>query len=149
MAPRVRLLEHLITWTTVALFPAVVWLFTGSPWLLFLATNLALVGVAVAVVYDWFYLPQFCMVEGRRALLKTPGRRIEVEFLEEPKLVEAGIWPRKRVFLGIGYRFSTLHAVFGDEYFFSTPNCDKTWLVARARVGNKEKKVWLCGCTLK
>jgi hypothetical protein len=101
------------------------------------------------IVYDWFYLPQSCVVEGRRALLKTPGRRIEVEFLEEQKLVEAGIWPKKRVFLGIGYRFFTLHAVFGDEYFFSTPNCDKTWLVARARVGNKEKKVWLCGCTRK
>ncbi len=147
MAPRVRLLEHLITWTVVASFPVVVWLFTGSPWLLFLATTLALIGVAVAVVYDRFYLPQSCVVEGRRALLKTPGRYIEVEFLEEPKLVEAGIWPRKRVFLGIGYRYFTLHAVFGDEYIFSTPNCDKTWLVARARVGNKEKKLWLCGCT--
>ena len=146
MAPRVRLLEHLITWTAVASLPAIVWLFTGSPWLMFLATTLALVSVAVAVVYGWFYLPQSCVVEGRRALLKTLGRRIEVEFLEEPKLVGAGSWPRKTLFLGIGYRFFTLHAVFGAEYFFSTPNCGKTWLVARARVGNKERKVWLCGC---
>jgi hypothetical protein len=146
MAPRVRLLEHLITWTVVASLPAIVWLFTGSPWLSALVAISVLVGVVAAVVYDWFYLPQSCVVEGRRALLKTPGRRIEVEFLEEPKLDEAGIWPKKRVFLGIGYRFFTLHAVFGAEYFFSTPNCDKTWLVARARVGNKERKVWLCGC---
>jgi hypothetical protein len=46
MAPRVRLLEHLITWAGVASVPAIVWLFTGSPWLLFLATTLALVSVA-------------------------------------------------------------------------------------------------------
>jgi hypothetical protein len=144
MAPRVRLLEYLITGAGATSVLAIIWLM--KPWLSVLVAILAVVSVVVA---DWLYLPQSCVVEGRRALLKTPGRRVEVEFLEEPKLVEAGIWPRKRVFLGIGYRFFTLHAVFGDEYFFSTPNCDKTWLVARARVGNKEKKVWLCGCTRK
>ena len=147
MAPKVRLLEYLITGAGVTSVLAVLWL--TRPWLSALVAILAVASVVVAVVYDWFYLPQSCVVEGRRALLKTPGRRIEVEFLEEPKLVEAGIWPRQRVFLGIGYRFFTLHAVFGAEYFFSTPNCDKTWLVARARVGNKEKKLWLCGCTRK
>jgi len=149
MGPKVRLLEHLITWPVAASLPVIVWLFTGSPWLSALVAISVLVGVVAAVVYDWFYLPQSCVVEGRRALLKTPGRYIEVEFLEEPKLVRAGIWPRKRVFLSIGYRYFTLHAVFGEEYFFSTPNCDKTWLVAKARVGNKEKKLWLCGCTRK
>ena len=128
------------------MLPVIVWLITGSPWLSALVAISVLVGVVAAVIYDWFYLPQSCVVEGRRALLKMPGRYIEVEFLEEPKLVKAGIWPKKRIFLGIGYRSLTLHAVFGDEYFFSTPNCDKTWLVARARVGNKERKVWLCGC---
>jgi hypothetical protein len=144
MAPRVRLLEYLITGAGITSVLAVLWL--TRPWLSALVAILAVVSVVVAV---WFYLPQSCVVEGRRALLKMSGRRIEVEFLEEPKLVKAGIWPRKRIFLGIGYRSLTLHAVFGEEYFFSTPNCDKTWLVARARVGNKEKKVWLCGCTRK
>ena len=144
MASKVRLLEYLITGAGATLVLAIIWL--TRPWLSALVAILAVVSVVVA---DWFYLPQSCVVEGRRALLKTPGRRIEVEFLEEPRLVEAGIWPRKRIFLGIGYRFFTLHAVFGEEYFFSTPNRDKTWLVAKARVGNKEKKVWLCGCTRK
>jgi hypothetical protein len=144
MASKVRLLEYLITGAGATSVLAIIWLM--KPWLSALVAILAVVSVIVA---DWFYLPQSCVVEGRRALLKTPGRRIEVEFLEEPKLVEAGIWPRKRVFLGIGYRFFTLHAIFRNEYFFSTPNCDKTWLVARARVGNKEKKVWFCGCTRK
>ena len=144
MAPRVRLLEYLITGAGATSVLAVLWL--TRPWLSALVAILAVVSVVVA---DWLCLPQSYVVKGRRALLKTPGRRIEVEFLEEPKLVKAGIWPRKRVFLGIGYRFFTLHAVFGDEYFFSTPDCDKTWLVARARVGNKEKKLWLCCCTRK
>jgi hypothetical protein len=149
MAPRIRLLEHLITWPVVASLPAIVWLITGSPWLSFLVAILVLIGVVASVVYDRFYLPQSCVVEGRRALLKTPGRCIEVEFLEEPKLVRAGIWPRKRVFLGMGYRYFTLNAVSGDEYFFSTPDCDNTWLVAKARIGNREKKLWLCGCKCK
>ena len=143
MASKVRLLEYLLIGAGTTSVLVILWLI--RPWLLLVIIPV-LPGVVVAV---WLYLPQSCVVEGRRALLKMPGRYIEVEFLEEPKLVKAGIWPKKRIFLGIGYRSLTLHAVFGKEYFFSTPNRDKTWLVAKARVGNKEKKVWLSGCTRK
>jgi len=55
MAPRVRLLEHLITWPVVASLPAIVWLITGSPWLSFLVAILVLIGVVASVVYGSIY----------------------------------------------------------------------------------------------
>jgi len=106
MASKVRLLEYLLIGAGTTSVLVILWL--TRPWLLFVIIPV-LAGVVVAL---WFYLPQSCVVEGRRALLKTPGRRIEVEFLEEPKLVEAGIWPKKRIFLGIGYRYHATRSLW-------------------------------------
>jgi len=106
--------------------------------------------VSVIMLY---FMPVSCRAEGGRVVMKTPVRSIEAVLLEEPRREKGGLVPpgRTKALFCSGWRFpTTLLSDCGDEYFFSTPDCDGNWLVAEAeltRKGRREKrKLWLCGC---
>jgi len=95
-----------------------------------------------------YYLPTRCWVEGARVVMKTPSRTIIAVMEEEPSRERGGLIPPKRTkaMFCYGWRFLTLYSDCGDEFFFSTPNCDGSWLVAKARIGQERKNLWICGC---
>jgi hypothetical protein len=99
--------------------------------------------VSVIMLY---FMPVSCRAEGGRVVMKTPVRSIEAVLLEEPRREKGSLIPpgRTKALFCSGWRFpTTLLSDCGDEYFFSTPDCDGNWLVAEAeltRKGRREKR---------
>jgi len=109
--------------------------------------------LALITVILLYFMPVSCRVVGNRVVMRTPVRSIEAVLLGEPRLERGGLVPprRTKALFCIGWRFpTTLLSDCGDEFFFSTPDCDGRWLVAEAKlVKRKEEKkrtLWICGC---
>ncbi len=95
-----------------------------------------------------FMMPVSCRLEGNYVVMHTPAETAWALLLEEPRIVKGKLCPPagSRPFFCYGYRALTFNADCGDEFFFSTPNCDGNWLVAKARIGQERKNLWICGC---
>jgi hypothetical protein len=104
--------------------------------------------LALVIVLSFYFMPVSCRIVDRHALARTPVRRIVMTLLESPQTVRGGLIPRARAYFCYGYRGLTFNVDCGDDYYFSTPDCDGTWLVAEAEIGRgrERRRLWLCGC---
>jgi hypothetical protein len=104
--------------------------------------------LALVAALSLYYMPASCRIVNRRVLARTPVREIAMTLLESPQVVRKGLIPGARAYFCYGYRGLTFNVDCGDDYYFSTPDCDGTWLVAEAEVGRERerRRLWLCGC---
>ncbi len=109
--------------------------------------------LAVLMPIVVYYMPVSCRIVDNRVVMRTPARTIEAVLLGDPKVEKGGLIPpgrTKALFCG-GWRLpTTLLSDCGDEFFFSTPDCDGRWLVAEAKLvkkkGEERRILWICGC---
>lgn len=142
----IRTVELLIDYGVIAAVAIALWLAAGSLLMPLLAVLLLAAALATALLP--VYMPKSCRVEGRRVVMRTPARAIEALLLGEPALVKKGRIPATKAYLCYGHHGLTFNVDCGDDYYFSTPDCDGTWLVAEAEIGRRRerRRLWLCGC---